>query len=60
MALVEDWKWLKNADWKETQQGVTEKQRNNTHQRGAYINTSSRAMVSQICQLSITPNLIKL
>ena len=26
-------------DWKETQQGVTEKQRNTTHHRGAYINT---------------------
>ena len=27
-------------DWKETQQGVTKKQRNTTHHRGAYINTS--------------------
>ena len=26
-------------DWKETQQGVTEKQRNTTHHRSAYINT---------------------
>ena len=26
-------------DYKETQQGVTKKQRNTTHHRGAYINT---------------------
>ena len=41
MALLEDWKWLNNAKTeKKHNKGWLKKQRNTSHHRGAYMNTT--------------------